>query len=978
MDNQEKMIIQEQEKLDKLIANMDRVLLKIHKDMSEFDLKIKKAKASCLPEAYGDLVSSQNGKMEKLERSKHLRLSRDELYKTRIEVVCSDENGTELEDIKIGLHSFIYGKDVFIMSWKMPLSRHYIMDNAAVDFDNVVWTKDGEKYHTHYELRRKRNVTLDFDRVKEVISYFPANDEEDEQIIADEFLKELLKRRSEREFKNIVFSIQRQQGEIIQTDYMQNMIVQGCAGSGKSMIMLHRLPIVLYDNPKSLDRANLYIITPSLAYIQMANNMMVDLEIDDLNMGTLNQYYDHVISLYGVSSKSYGKLREHVRLSSEVIHYVYSTEFIDRVRREMQSKIGVHITDYSKWHQLLKLEDTKKKKRSDAKTPYETIQEVILGGQLIQRKMYERQREYHKLLRDVVDHFHILEDLLLGRKIAVINGINRKKERKQKELEKVYESLRQLDPEKNLRTYEKIRDNTIESISLQLEMLVDAYEIASMDDEYFGKLSGFANYEIKGLFRRLNGYSKDFEKIKTKELFDLYDLRQYICDFYDAAQVTLTNYGDLYAEYPENPEGIEECLGNMKTSVDNLRKYNMPWLSYDDSELLRESISYYERLLNGMAKDVYLSQMQLLGTETDSKGDMYALPCSPFMYLQILYLFKGCHNQPKENLITIDEAQNIMPEELKLIRAVNNNKVVLNLFGDVRQHFEGTKGIDDWQRFESVVRFKKFDMRENYRNARQITNFCNRRFGLKMRAVNLDGKGVHVISNQEEFLRVLKKLFMKPQSPGLSCILVKNREEAESILTLIPEYGHRIQKLAIEPIELHPNKWNLVTVDQVKGLEFETVIAISGRMSRNERYVSYTRALDELYVYENEIPLVRKDHLEILASSKQQPDTVETPSNIRRKRVKRTISDTVKIELQKSVHNPDMALKNDNIDIKEYCDLSGFEVIDMRRKKGILWVIGERDELEPFIDKLTQKYGISGKFMKDKETGFRMGWCVKL
>ena len=48
------------------------------------------------------------------------------------------------------------------------------------------------------------------------------------------------------------------------------MIVQGCAGSGKSMIMLHRLPIILYDNPNSLKRTNLFIITPSDMYIQMA------------------------------------------------------------------------------------------------------------------------------------------------------------------------------------------------------------------------------------------------------------------------------------------------------------------------------------------------------------------------------------------------------------------------------------------------------------------------------------------------------------------------------------------------------------------------------------------------------------------------------------------------------------------------------------------------------------------------------------
>lgn len=93
------------------------------------------------------------------------------------------------------------------------------------------------------------------------------------KIISDEFLQELLERRSTPEFKNIVFSIQKKQGEIIQAPYNRNMIVQGCAGSGKSMIMLHRLPIILYDNPKSLNRSNLYIITPSQMYIDMAENM---------------------------------------------------------------------------------------------------------------------------------------------------------------------------------------------------------------------------------------------------------------------------------------------------------------------------------------------------------------------------------------------------------------------------------------------------------------------------------------------------------------------------------------------------------------------------------------------------------------------------------------------------------------------------------------------------------------------------------
>ena len=161
MSNRDTLIKQEQEKLDKLIRRMDKALLKIHKDLTNRELQIKKARAACLPEAYGDLVSAQAAKNEGLMRSKRLEQSRDELYKTRIEVLCTDERGTQEEDIKIGLHSFVYGSDVFIMSWKMPVSRHYLLDNAAVDFENVVKEKDGTRYRAYYELQKKRMADED-------------------------------------------------------------------------------------------------------------------------------------------------------------------------------------------------------------------------------------------------------------------------------------------------------------------------------------------------------------------------------------------------------------------------------------------------------------------------------------------------------------------------------------------------------------------------------------------------------------------------------------------------------------------------------------------------------------------------------------------------------------------------------------------------------------------------------------------------
>ena len=66
----------------------------------------------------------------------------------------------------------------------------------------------------------------------------------------DELLTKVLKaHRNDKQVSNIIESIQSQQYEIIKQDLNKNMIVLGCAGSGKTMILFHRLYNVLYNNP---------------------------------------------------------------------------------------------------------------------------------------------------------------------------------------------------------------------------------------------------------------------------------------------------------------------------------------------------------------------------------------------------------------------------------------------------------------------------------------------------------------------------------------------------------------------------------------------------------------------------------------------------------------------------------------------------------------------------------------------------------
>ena len=246
-------LVQEEQKiLDNLIVQMDEAMSRI--DGSITASKYAKQKAIGLPDAYGMLVIEEhNMNVLKADRAR-LQSARDSLYNRRIVVDTQDEEGSEEVELKIGLHTYGDGAKIFIVSWKRDICRHFMLDNASKTFRSEVYSH-GQKIVTLHTLKLRREIDLASDKVNRVLQTFPAYDEKTEQIVFDEFLNGLLERRSETDFRNIVFSIQKHQGEIIQEPFHQNMIVQGCAGSGKSMIMLHRLPILLYDNPNDLNMA---------------------------------------------------------------------------------------------------------------------------------------------------------------------------------------------------------------------------------------------------------------------------------------------------------------------------------------------------------------------------------------------------------------------------------------------------------------------------------------------------------------------------------------------------------------------------------------------------------------------------------------------------------------------------------------------------------------------------------------------------
>ena len=66
------MIREEQQILDKLIDELDRVMLKIDKKYTYSSLQAKKAKEQCLPDTYGALLAANHDKHAAFREKKDL------------------------------------------------------------------------------------------------------------------------------------------------------------------------------------------------------------------------------------------------------------------------------------------------------------------------------------------------------------------------------------------------------------------------------------------------------------------------------------------------------------------------------------------------------------------------------------------------------------------------------------------------------------------------------------------------------------------------------------------------------------------------------------------------------------------------------------------------------------------------------------------------------------------------------------------
>lgn len=126
--------------------------------------------------------------------------------------------------------------------------------------------------------------------------------------ITDPFLVRVLNmRKKQHSLTDIFVTIQENQNKIVNTDFNKNIIVQGCAGSGKTMVLLHRLSALKYKQRYFDFSQNALILTPneqfSLHIKGLAEGLLSELQAEQY---VLNENYRNTNQITRFCNDNFG------------------------------------------------------------------------------------------------------------------------------------------------------------------------------------------------------------------------------------------------------------------------------------------------------------------------------------------------------------------------------------------------------------------------------------------------------------------------------------------------------------------------------------------------------------------------------------------------------------------------------------------------------------------------------------------------
>lgn len=186
-------------------------------------------------------------------------------------------------DEKLGKVIYIGEEDIAqnIKSWKDPIAQLYYK----------------KPFHEKVEINQKqieldmiRELTIEKGELKKL------HPEQRKLVDVDQQLIKKLTDKKGAEMHALIDSLQAEQYELIQLPITEPIVVQGSAGSGKSVIALHRLSYILY-NVKYLEANRIAVIGPNKLFLSHIKNVLPELGDRQIVQTTFQDHLEKTLKL---------------------------------------------------------------------------------------------------------------------------------------------------------------------------------------------------------------------------------------------------------------------------------------------------------------------------------------------------------------------------------------------------------------------------------------------------------------------------------------------------------------------------------------------------------------------------------------------------------------------------------------------------------------------------------------------------------
>lgn len=545
----------------------------------------------------------------------------------------------DLVDGQDGYNSYYIGKhgdeELEIVDWRAPLARKYYQKSKL----NFSINQFDYKLVLRRALRTRNGKVLDFQNEYLCVSDYLTKEEiagRDEAAIFDPYLKDILKSRKEKqEICDIIETIQEQQYDIITAPEDAQFTVQGVAGSGKTMIMLHRLSYLMYNN-EDLRPSNVLVITPSDSFNAFIDELSAILELEKVKTTTLESYFLSLLENCGVRLQ--GKIDAKIAQNSEYLAYIYSDKFVMDADRKL-GKIYDHVRglltgdagDFAK--EVISACARQRAEYEKIKNAGLRVRRCVLGEikEKPQGGLY-----YTKQMRTLFNCVSDAEEFL------TVNATDARMSGQAyfyRQLLSFYKSL------KFIRRYaHKICTGAID-------------DLRNLDAVITKEINDLKRYKINvGGEERLTYPERIEKRLETKKEIDATICRvERILSLFAG----VFDFADIL-----RGESYFVRIGKCENTVDVVRFFYR--------ELIRPVKQKY-----GMT------------TSALCRSDPYAI-C-------LVLTRMGLELSPKYSFVFVDEAQDLSENEYGILRAVNAN-ARFNIFGDLRQNITPFRGIGDWKK----------------------------------------------------------------------------------------------------------------------------------------------------------------------------------------------------------------------------------------------------------------------------------------